>query len=396
MKRFHLGLSFSLVSGLAGVLAACTITTSTPNDGNPALPDAAVTGIDGGAELVNGLPADPGGVLPATALNNLKPAASFSAPLTQGGTVRMTLLGLIDPTTQQPIPFKANESVFLSEDGVVKALRVTQSSKNNNLPFDLTFVVDNSGSMGEEADGIANKIIEFVNVVSGAGANVRVAVVGYDGEVNGGLDFTDAAGVDAYLKREGLTGTSRTVGFAGANAADLEQKALAQAADGGASSSENGIVGVQFAEGSFAFRKEAQRVFINFTDEPTQPGGNLAVATKTLCGRWKPANGTIHTVWSGSNSLAPDGGVTWTENERENPADLSACTPGGVVKTVSPDASDLDLTTLPLTDALKNSALVEYNSADATAPHEVTLVVKNGATADGKTTFSTVRYGGAL
>jgi len=373
--------------------SACTITTSNgTGDPTPSNNPSPSSTVDGGPGTVNGIAPDPGGQLPATTIDNLKPAASFSAPTSTGGTVRVTLLGLIDPVTQQPIGFKANETVFLAEDGVVKSLRVTQSDKNNNLPFDLTFVVDNSGSMGEEADGVANKIVEFVNVVAASGADLRVAVVGYDGYVTGAINFTDAASIDAYLKRPDMTGTSRTTGFGGADAETLQQKANDQQSAGEASGSENGIVAIKFAEANLGFRPNAQRIFVNFTDEPTQPNNNTAIATKTLCARWKPQNGTIHTVWSGSESLAPDGGATWTENQDENPADLSACTPGGVVKTIKPDATDLDLTTLPMTDALRSSALVEFNSKDPNVPHNVTIVVKNGTTSDGKTEFTNVKY----
>ena len=392
MKRLHLGFGLSALCSLAVLASACTITTSPGGNDSPSIDPPTTSQPDGPGEL-NGLPPDPGGALPSTTIDNLKPAASFSAPTTPGGTVRVSLLGLIDPVTQQPIEFKANETVFLAEDGVVKSIRVTQSAKDNKLPFDLTFVVDNSGSMGEEADGIANKIVEFVNVVASSGADLRVAVVGYDGHVTGAINFTDAASIDAYLRRDGLTGTSRTEGFAGADAATLEQKANEHAAaPGETSGSENGIVAIKFAESNLAFRPDAQRIFVNFTDEPTQPGGQTAIATKTLCARWKPQNGTIHTVWSGSDSLAPDGGATWVENQDENPADLSACTPGGVVKSVKPDATDLDLTTLPMTNALRSSALVEFSSKDASAPHNVTIVVKNGTTSDGKTEFTNVKY----
>jgi hypothetical protein len=231
-----------------------------------------------------------------------------------------------------------------------------------------------------------------VNLVSASGADLRVAIVGYDGKVTGAIDFTDVASIKGYLERAGMIGTLRTRGFGGPDAERLEQKADEQETSGGTSYGENAIVAITYAESAFSFRPDAQRIFVNFTDEPTQPAGKVPLATKTLCSRWKPQHGTIHTVWSGSESLAPDGGVVWTENSDENPAELSRCTPGGVVMTIKEDATDLDLTTLPMTDALRNSALVEFNSSDPSAPHDVTIVVKNGTTSDGKTQFTGVKY----
>jgi hypothetical protein len=201
------------------------------------------------------------------------------------------------------------------------------------------------------------------------------------------MNFGDAAAVEAYLKRPSKTGTNRTVGFGGPDAETLGTKAKEQKASGRATSSENGIVGIHFAETALSFRPGAQRIFVNFTDEPTQPESKLPLASKTLCDRWKPEHGTIHTVWSGGE-LAKQ---KWTELKDENPADLSRCTPGGVVKEIKSNASDLDLTTLPFTDALRNSALVEFNSANAGAAHTVEIVVKSPG-ADGRVRFVDVKY----
>ena len=85
----------------------------------------------------------------------------------------------------------------------------------------------------------------------------------------------------------------------------------------------------------------------------------------------------------------------WRENVEENPAELSKCTPGGIVQSVSSDASDLDLTTLPLTVALGSSALVEFATTDANAAHTLKITVRNGATADGATIFENLVYGGS-
>jgi len=389
-----LATSTFVIAAAALAAQACSSTSNStpePIDGGGTNPDPTT---DGGAPAAGDIPPDPGGTAPEPTINNLKPAASFSLPDQAGGAIRVTLLGLIDPVTSQPVVFKANESVWITEDGVLKGIKVTQASGNNQLPFDIVFTVDNSGSMGEEANGVAEKIVAFANLVAASGASARIGVVGYSGRVTGAINFTDAPSIDAYLKREGVTGTGRTVGFGGADADALQARATADVtADGGVPSSENAIAAIVFAENALAWRPNAQRVFINFTDEPTQPGGKEQWKTKTLCARWKPANGTIHTVWSGSPGLDVDAGATrWTEGTRENPADLSACTPGGVVKSIKSDATDLDLTTLPLTDALRNSALVEFKSKDANGTHEVSIVVKNGTSADGKTVFPGVRY----
>jgi hypothetical protein len=93
-------------------------------------------------------------------------------------------------------------------------------------------------------------------------------------------------------------------------------------------------------------------------------------------------------VWSGPQRLDAK---KWTDLQNENPAELSKCTPGGVVMSIRADASDLDLTTLPMTDALRSSAMVEFTSADATKPHDLVVTVK-GANDSGKTEYKQVHY----
>jgi hypothetical protein len=87
---------------LAALSAGCTIQTDDDTDGE-----------------LTGIPADPGGVAPATTLNNIKPAAQFSLDESDPRRVRVNLLGLIDPTTQKPIEFLYNETVFITEDDVL-------------------------------------------------------------------------------------------------------------------------------------------------------------------------------------------------------------------------------------------------------------------------------------
>ncbi|HEY6555869.1 MAG TPA: vWA domain-containing protein [Polyangiaceae bacterium] len=365
--------SFCLV--LAALAAGCTIETDDDTQGE--LP---------------GIPGDPGGQAPATTINNIKPAAQFSLDASESRRVRVNLLGLIDPTTQAPIEFLSGETLFVTEDDVLKGLRVTQADASNQLPSDIVFVVDNSSSMDQEADTVADKIIEFVNLLESSGLSTKVGVVGVNGDITGAIDLHDAAGIEAYLKRSGRSGTSRTVGFDGANAATLTEEA--QTMNPSFGGGENGIHGIAFAEAAFTFRQNAQRVFINFTDEPTQPANKPEWSTKTLCARWTPTTGTIHTIWSGSRSLEETASTTWTENVSENPAELSKCTPGGIVQSVASNASDLNLTTLPLTVALGNSALVEFATSDPDAAHTLKITVKNGATADGETIFEDLVYGG--
>lgn len=235
--------------------------------------------------------------------------------------------------------------------------------------------------MGQESDSIAVRIIDFVNFLASSGLDLQVGAVGYNGRVSGAINLTTAAALSAYLNRPGFISTSRTVGFSGPDSARLQTAAASHATGIGG---ENGIVGVTFADSLFSWRSSAQRVYVNFTDEPTQPSNLAFWSTEGLCARWQPGKGTIHTVFSADTTQS------WSRLLRERPWDLSACT-GGTVKFVPATAAGLDLRTLPVTGALASSRLVEFVSASASGQHTVVITVKT-STADGKTTFSNISY----
>lgn len=326
------------------------------------------------------IPGDPTGVtVPTPTHNNVLPSASITST---GSRVKLNLLGLIDPTTNQPLTLSYNASnpqasnIFVQEDGIVQGLKVTKVGTGNVLTADIVFCVDNSGSMSEEADSVAAGIIEFATYLQASGLDVKFAVVGYDGDVNGGINFTNAQTLSSYLDRE--TGTSRTYYFAGPDSAALTTRAYNFGYAGG----ENGVIAAIFADSVYGWRAGAQRVFINFTDEPTQ---------SLTDGTWNNAMGcnliggkaTVHTVFSGDTTYYNS--TYWTQYDEE-PAAFSRCT-GGTIKYIPEDATGLNLKDLPVAGALANSYLVEFVTATTGVAHTVKVTVYT-ATADGVQTFN--------
>lgn len=346
------------------------------------------------------IPADPGGSAPATTINNLTAiGGTFSKTPGNESRIRLNLLGITNPVTNQPVQFVANSSLFVTEDNVLQGIRITSGSgKHNALIADVVFTVDNSGSMGNEADSIASKIITFANLLQARGLDVRVGCVGYYGYVNGAQNLTTAAGLEAFLKRAGRSGTDRTVGFYGADSARLA--GAAQNFHGSHPMySEDGIVGIWFADSMFSWRAGANRVYINFTDEGLQTSSMPWWSVGGLGSRWTAGKGTIHTVFSTNywNGTVPDtssdreNGMQWANGTWERPWSLSTLT-GGTYIVVHGDGRDLDLTTLPVTGALSTSVLVEYITANPNGTHNVIITVRDGTTADGRREYLNITY----
>ncbi|NUO80169.1 VWA domain-containing protein [candidate division KSB1 bacterium] len=337
------------------------------------------------------IPGDPTNVtVPAPAVNNLKPTATFETTAGNDSRIRINLLGLLDPTNNyQKIDFKANQNIFLTEDGAVQGFLVKPVSSNNVLSADVVFTVDNSGSMSEEADSVANSIAAFTSLLAASGLNVVFGCVGYDdfGRISGGIDLTTATSLRAYLNRTSfgfpLRGISRTKGFAGTDSLRLASEASGYASS---VSGENGVVATLFADQKLSWRAGAQRVFINFTDEPTQPNSTVEWSTETLC-QALAGKATVHTVWSGSDTAS----FFETRLVREKPWRMSTCS-GGTIKVVPPSAAGLNLADLPVTGALANSSLLEFVSANPNASHTIVITVKASDRADGKTVYENVKY----
>ena len=330
------------------------------------------------------IPADPTNVtVPATTINNVTPTATFSKTAGNESRIRMNLTGLINPVTGLPMQLVAQQNLFVTEDAKVKGILVNKVGSGNVLKADIVFTVDNSGSMDEEADSIATSIIKFAQTLQNSGLDVKLAVVGYQyGNVNGGINFTNATAIETYLNRS--YGTYRTEGFSGTDSASLENRALTF---GLGLSDENGVLAVFFADSNYSWRSDAQRVFINFTDESVQPNGLYDWSVANLCSKLS-GKITVHTVWSGYADTA--NAYTWQALYDERPWDMSKCT-GGTVVIVPSDASGLDLSQLPVTGALSNSYLIEFLTSGATSTHNIEITIKE-SNADGKRVYQNITY----
>lgn len=331
------------------------------------------------------IPADPVNVTPPTPQkNNVQPTATFQA---QGERIKVNLQGLLNPTNNNPITLFYNSSnpaqsnVFVQQNGVTKGLLLTKVSTGNVLQADVVFIVDNSGSMSEEADNVANNIASFAQTLSSSGLDVQFACVGYNGWVTGGINFTTAAELGNYLNRPNITGTRRTEGFAGPDATTLESNASGY---NGSVWGENGVVASFYADDFYNWRPSAARVIINFTDESTQPASDLSFNTAELCNRLGGV-ATVHTVYSGPADTTRGLNGNWSQNH-ERPWKMSECT-GGTQKFIAQDASDLVLTDLPVVGALSNSYLVEYMKGSGTVQEWLVRILIYTSTADGETTY---------
>lgn len=270
-----------------------------------------------------------------------------------------------------------NQNVWLEFKKVPKGILVEQISSTVRVQNDIVFLVDNSGSMSQEANAIAETIQEWANELDAAGIDAQYACVGYNdyGKISGAIDFTDASTLSVYLERS--TGVNRTKGY--------DTDALSEAAantEYTTASGECGVVALRFANDQYSFREGSNRIYVNFTDEPNQTAGEENNSVEyVLTSDWT-GKGTIHTVYSSTTCS--------TSGYNEDPRLLSEYT-GGSSMTVSSSFTDVTLSSLSVSDALLNSYLVSFTNIEeyigSSEEHEITIVIKDGSVQSTKTLY---------
>lgn len=286
--------------------------------------------------------------------------------------LRIDMTGIQDKATLEWLRMlgtgEQGQNIWLEVDGKPKGIKVYNTADdldNAPVPVDLVFLVDNSGSMSEEADAIARDITQWAEKLQSSGLDIMFGCVGYDGAINGACSLCGAGDLYTYLQ-SGI-GTSRTEGFEGSEQEiAIYQQVRANYRTGGGSSNECGMAALRFASENFKFRNGANRIYVNFTDEPNQPAGIVRFSVESLLTDWDTSMGTIHTVFSNGQ-----------ENYKEYNYLMSEYTGGTVINTGS-SFYGVTLESLPVTDAMRNSYIIRFTNIDEFMdgqPHEVRITI---------------------
>lgn len=247
------------------------------------------------------------------------------------------------------------QNVWVSIDGDPRGFvwDPTSEDTSNKMMADVVFVVDNSSSMDQEADAVANSIIKWANQLEAANIDLRVGCVGYSvsGTINGAYDMTTTNLLSTYLNRK--KGTARTIGFEGNNKTILESRAKNYTTSG-----ECGAMAIRYADANFNFRNNANRFYVNFTDEPNQPNKNTEFSVEFFKNpsNWDSKKGTIYTVYTGLESYT---NMPWTNLVYEKPWLMSEYT-GGQTKKYDENATGMTLSDIQVTGSMENSFYIYF------------------------------------
>jgi len=360
---------------------------------------------------VAGIPNDddatPNPVVTNDEINTVIPNFSYSVSKENNwAVVRLDMTGVQDPYTKDWLrlygPGDSRQNVWLSLDDVPKGFSISNTideEGSQKIPMvDLVFLVDNSTSMSEEADAICRDIIDWSQQLSRT-LDIQFACVGYGGFVSGAINLTAADNLKNYLEsktwRSNVDGVWRTRGFAGKDSLALLEASLnpdyrvvssgyVYTYRGDPDYNECGVMALRYANDLFSFRSGANRVFVNLTDEPNQPGNKYSMfSTQWVKENWTTIQGTIHTVYTRSASYSE-----WYMDyiDQDYPWDLSIYTNGTMLFTDS-DFEDnngnlVSLSDLPVSGALQNSYIIRFTNVEDLfdgKEHRLHLTVKSNS-----------------
>lgn len=318
-----------------------------------------------------------------TETNATIPNVQFTTE-TQGDDViiRLDMTGVQNPETLDWLRLIGTggengekQNVWLEIDGHPKGIDVYNTIDDEEdadvsaAKNDFVFLVDNSGTMIDEADAIARDIVAWARSLNST-LDVRFGIVGYDGCIHGAVNLTTYSKLNSYLNDRSVTGIDRTVGFSGPDAYALESAAAAYKLS---CQNECGVAALRFADSNFNFRPEANRIYVNFTDEPNHPDGLSKYSVEYVEQSWDTYKGTIHSIIS-NDTLLPMNEVQY---DKEDPTRMSIAT-GGTILVTNQSFTGVTLDDLPVSSAMKNSYVIRFTNVREFMdgkPHHVKITI---------------------
>ena len=305
--------------------------------------------------------------------NVVIPNINFDVEVYNGDKVlRIDITGIKDDERNEYLDLKGgddeDQNTWVTIDENPKGFLLRRASSSTKT--DVVFLVDNSGSMDEEADVIARDITTWAEELNKT-LDVKFGCIGYDGKITGMITLVDYTKFSQVLNREGVSGVDRTKGL-GYNDEE-EKKKFAEAVayySINKAAVESPVAALRCADYALPFRKGANRVYINFTDE-----GNTVELANDLVksywnndksqfsveflnpefSNWSSAQGTVHTIYSREDR--------YVASSMEEPWKMSEYTGGSYIFT-NDSFEGVSLNDLPVTGAMQNTYTIRIANVE--------------------------------
>lgn len=296
-------------------------------------------------------------------INASIPNFNYSVYMEDGWyVIRLDMTGVQDPYTKEWVQLYGTtdprQNIWLELDDMPKGFSISKEEQQSKA-VDLVFLVDNSGSMSEEANALANQVLAWSKKLEASELDIHFGCVGYDGRITGGINLGTVEELDQFLNN-GSSGTSRTMHFESKDGDDWNTWRNKYFVDNNVD--ECGVAALRLADENFNFRKGANRAYVNFTDETNYSDGKDEFNVTYVMNQenWPSTKGTIHTVFS-SDSTSTGNRCNNNPLYNQRPWNMSDYT-GGTTKFVEPYFTNVTLDDLPITGALQNTYIIRFSN----------------------------------
>lgn len=169
-------------------------------------------------------------------------------------------------TFYQGISTLTQNNFQVYENGVLQTdnFNVIQPGQSGNARLaDIIFIMDNSGSMGDEQQAVSNNVIDFVNNLANSGVDFALGLCRYGSSTNSGNPIIENNG-ELTSNPEYFKNTLWKLNNA-------------------SGSREPGYYAIKYSASSFTFRPGSQKIFIIITDEDPDQGGATIDEAVSVC-----------------------------------------------------------------------------------------------------------------
>lgn len=349
------------------------------------------------------IPADPGTPPPAPKEGPLKPAVTVTPAHNNPSRIQLNVGGLLDSEGNSIVYTSGNLTVV--EDGVVKGIKVTTLGTGGlTLKSDIAFIIDVTGSMGEEIDTVKNSILAFVRELRSRGLDIQCGAVAYSDNndypiAENGLPDTDPA---AYVV-VGSQNLTAQLDSAGNFYKFIDSLGAGWKGYYGGDWPEGGFDALWHAYRKFSWRPDASKIFIVLTDAPTW-GKYAPSYSGTTRSPWRTdslaavlsGNATVHVVCPDTNDYslkqANDGynlgvyDMRWLAIPGSFKQNGQTYISGGTGGLWIDLYGSIDLSKIPIKEAMSGSALVEYVTTKKDGTEKTIRVIVDIGSSNGEVT----------
>lgn len=336
----------------------------------------AITSCQNIPTLPTELPSDPEGVTEPTSWGN---DVNFGLSLDK--FINITPIGIPDTTKLKisfinyTIPSDISEDNFLVfEDGKAQGFILSKLTETTNK-VDIMIIMDTTGSMGEEINGLKASLTNFINYLDESGFDVQVGVLPYD-------DYAPATDITLSKPWQDLTDLTTAQNFV----SELT-------AYGGGDFPENAYAAVMYAWNNASWRHRAQRILLLLTDATSHYKGEInpyddfdPQFTKSEVLEKLEGYATLYMVASAGYYYETDTDFTSPDDPRE----IAVRTGGFVI--YQSGSEEVDLSSIGIGEAIKSTFIIEFQSDSPSLTHEISVYYEGPEGEQGKSELTNVEY----